>query len=314
MAVVVAEDDPVARMMLARILSKWGYEVTDVENGQEAWDALLQTKARLLVTDWTMPVMTGVDLSRKIREGDLPYYVYVVLLTSRDDKSEILEGFHAGADDYLTKPFDRDELRARVRAGERIVTLEAELREARSRLEIMATTDELTGIANRRAALNRLQEALARAARTGTDLNLVMMDLDRFKNLNDTHGHAAGDVVLKEFVARLKPHLREYDVFGRIGGEEFVVVLPDMDLATGKIVAERLRTQVSGTPIQLPDGTEVQVTVSAGICAAPRGKAESVDAFLAAADAALYRAKSAGRDRIETGSLEGPDQDPRRVA
>jgi diguanylate cyclase (GGDEF)-like protein len=313
MSVVVAEDDPVARMMLARILAKWGYVVTDVENGQEAWDALLATRARLLVTDWTMPVMSGVDLSRKIREGGLPYYVYVVLLTSRDDKSEILEGFQAGADDYLTKPFDRDELQARVRAGERIVTLEADLREARGRLEIMATTDELTGIANRRAALSRLQEALARAARTGTDLNLVMMDLDRFKNLNDTHGHAAGDVVLKEFVARVKPHLREYDVFGRIGGEEFVVVLPDMDLSTGTRVAERLRSEVSGDPIRLPTGADVRITVSAGICAAPRGKAESIDALLAAADAALYRAKAAGRDRVETGTLDGPG-DARQVA
>jgi diguanylate cyclase (GGDEF)-like protein len=298
--VVVAEDDPLARTMLTRILSKWGYQVDDVENGQLAWEALERTGARLLITDWAMPFMTGVDLCRRIRTGILPAYVYTILLTSKDDKEAILEGFSSGADDYLTKPFDRDELRARVRAGERIIKLETELREARGRLEIMASTDELTGIANRRAALSRLQEALARCARVRENLVLIMLDIDHFKKLNDTCGHAAGDAVLREFVLRVKSQLREYDVLGRIGGEEFLAVLPGITLEVGTAVAERVRHAVASMPFLVP-GADIHVTVSLGLSAANPDAVPTVDSLMQLADEALYRAKKNGRNQVVVG-------------
>jgi len=298
--VVVAEDDPLARTMLTRILSKWGYVVDDVENGQLAWEALERTGARLLITDWAMPFMTGVDLCRRIRTDVLPAYVYTILLTSKDDKEAILEGFSSGADDYLTKPFDRDELRARVRAGERIVKLETELREARGRLEIMASTDELTGIANRRAALSRLQEALARCARVRENLVLLMLDVDHFKKLNDTYGHAAGDAVLREFVLRVKSQLREYDVLGRIGGEEFLAVLPGITLEVGISVAERVRQAVDSTPFLVP-GAEIAATVSLGLSAANPDAVPTVDTLMQIADEALYQAKKNGRNQVVVG-------------
>jgi diguanylate cyclase (GGDEF)-like protein len=305
--VVVAEDDPLARTMLTRILSKWGYVVEDVENGQQAWEALERNGARLVITDWAMPFMTGVDLCRRIRTGVLPAYVYTILLTSKDDKEAILEGFSSGADDYLTKPFDRDELRARVRAGERIVTLEAELREARGRLEIMASTDELTGIANRRAALSRLQEALARCARGHEDLVLIALDVDHFKKLNDTYGHAAGDAVLREFVIRVKSQLREYDVLGRIGGEEFLAVLPGVSLEVGTGVAERVRQSVGNTPFHVVPDAEIPVTVSIGVSAASSESVPSVDALMQLADEALYQAKKSGRNQVVVGGIIASD-------
>ncbi len=306
MRVVVAEDDPLARMMLRRILAKWGYEVLEAEDGATAWDALRASGARMLVSDWAMPELTGVDLCKKIRAGTLPYYVYTILLTSKDEKEEILEGFSSGADDYLTKPFDRDELRARVTAGARIVTLEQQLRDARERLEIMAATDELTGISNRRAALSRLQQSLARAEREGRELTVVMLDVDHFKRLNDTHGHASGDAVLREFAERVAVQLREYDVFGRVGGEEFIVVLPDLPLDAGCAIAERVRASISDVPFVLPTGATVTATVSVGVSSAGTDEHLTVDRLLAIADAALYEAKAAGRNRVVVG-------DPARV-
>lgn len=285
--------------MLTGILDRAGYSAYAARNGDEAWKLLLETEAQLLITDWTMPGISGVDLCRRVRDAKLPYYVYSIVLTSRTEKQEIVEGLSSGADDYLTKPVSPAELKARVSVGARIVRLEAELREARARLEVMVSTDELTGVANRRALIGRLQEELSQARRTGHDLSVAMIDIDRFKRLNDTYGHAAGDLVLCEVVERILNAKREYDIVGRWGGEEFVAILPELSLEEAVPVAERLRAEVADMPFILADGTTLPVTFSVGLATAPAGRVDSVDALLASADRALYRAKEAGRNRVE---------------
>jgi diguanylate cyclase (GGDEF)-like protein len=297
--VVVAEDDPVSRTMLVRILSKWGFRAIEAQNGEEAWIKLGETKAQFLVTDWAMPVMDGVELCTKIRESSFPYYVYIVLLTSKNEKDEVVRGLRAGADDYLTKPFDREELKARLRSGQRIVTLESQLLEAQRKLELKATIDDLTGVFNRRAILARLREELSRAEREHYDLSIAMVDIDRFKRINDGYGHAAGDFVLQEVVNRLLSGAREYDTIGRLGGEEFVIVLPNASLARAHSMAERLRVRVSTSPVVFEGGRTIDVTVSIGVSCAVSAQIESLENLLAAADAALYRAKKAGRNRVE---------------
>ncbi len=301
MQVVVAEDDRVSRTMIVRTLAKWGYTVHESANGREAWKALQESKAQLLVTDWEMPVMDGVELCRSVREAALPYYVFIILVTSKGQKEEIIEGLRSGADDFLAKPFDRDELQVRLRVAERIVALESQLREARARLEVMASMDDLTGVANRRAVLKRLQEEIARSRREHTDLSVLMADIDHFKRLNDTWGHAAGDHVLKEVVERFVREGREYDVVGRVGGEEFLMILPRTSLEHAAERAERMRARVARDAVVLEDGTEVSVRVSLGVACVPAGRIVSVEALLATADRALYRAKECGRDRVEIG-------------
>lgn len=304
--VVVAEDDRSYLHRLTGILRRSGYTPHAARNGEEAWQLLMETKAQLLVTDWTMPGMSGVDLCRKVKHTDLPYYVYSIVLTSRREEQEIVEGFSSGADDYLTKPVNSAELKARIKVGARIVHLEQELREAKDeaqvlvkRLEVMVSTDDLTGVSNRRALLARLTEELSQARRTGHDLSVAMIDIDHFKRLNDTHGHAAGDLVLREVVNRVLGAKREYDIVGRLGGEEFVVILPELSLADALPVAERLRAQVADTPFILSNGTHLNATFSVGVACAPQGRIESIDALLAASDRALYRAKEHGRNRVE---------------
>jgi diguanylate cyclase (GGDEF)-like protein len=310
--VVVAEDDRSSRRILTRVLSKWGYEVFEAENGEEGWSRLTESGAPVLITDWQMPGMTGLELVERLRSGFLPYYVYTILLTSKGDTEEVVQGFQSGVDDYLTKPFKWEELRARLRAGQRIVTLESALREARVRLEIMASTDELTGVANRRAVLRRLAEMTAMSSRSKHDVSVAMIDIDKFKRLNDTFGHAAGDYVLRETVRRLAVAKREYDIIGRIGGEEFVVLLPETGLEDAKAVAERLRAGVADNEFLVNGKQPVNVTISCGVSSAANGQCDSVDSLLALADAALYRAKAAGRNRVESGGalpVTGSDED-----
>jgi two-component system chemotaxis response regulator CheY len=324
--VVVAEDDRSYLRRLTGILERSGYTPHAARDGDEAWALLMQTKAQLLVTDWTMPGMSGVELCRKVKSANLPYYVYSIVLTSRREEQEIVEGFNSGADDYLTKPVNSAELKARIQVGARIVRLESKLRDRESvlrdrekelqvlvrRLEVMVSTDDLTGVANRRALLARLTEELAQARRTGHDLSVAMIDIDRFKRLNDTYGHAAGDLVLREIVNRVLGAKREYDIVGRLGGEEFVVILPELALEEAVAVAERLRAQVADAPFVLSSGSRLSATFSVGVASAPAGRAESIDSLLAAADRALYRAKERGRNRVEIdrGSLEQDAEAP----
>ena len=299
MKIMIAEDDRTSRFLLQSFLQKWGYEVVVAEDGDQAWKLLQGADApHLAVLDWMMPGVDGPELCRRVRtcEGPEAGYTYLILLTAKTEKASIIAGMEAGADDYIVKPFDAHELQVRVRAGERIVQLHQDLLELKEQLQIQATTDPLTGIANRRALLARMELEMARARRSKHPFTVSMLDLDHFKQVNDMHGHAAGDLVLRELARRVRAALRDYDTVGRVGGEEFVVLVPNLSPTAADAVFERIRLTVKEPPFDC-DGVAVTVTVSQGLVTWD-GEG-SVDELLALADSALYAAKAKGRDRVE---------------
>jgi two-component system, cell cycle response regulator len=299
MTVLAAEDNPVFQSMLVNLLTKWGYRPLIARDGNEAWEALQQPDGpQLAILDWMMPGLNGIDICRGVRAAGREPYVYILLLTSRADSQDLVAGMEAGADDYVTKPFQAHELRVRLRAGRRIVDLQQQLLAAREALRDQATHDGLTGLLNRCAILEMLDKELARAAREGQALSLLMVDLDRFKEINDTHGHAAGDAVLRESARRMREAIRTYDSVGRYGGEEFLIVLPGCDGDSAVSQAERVRETVGGSPF-LVGPRSLAVTCSIGTSSRTIPSAEDVDALLREADLALYRAKADGRNRVE---------------
>src|ERR1700729_3902789 len=225
--VLVAEDDAMFRRILASWLTTWGYAVTMAQDGAEAW-AILQQEIRpqVLILDWMMPAINGLELCSKVRERNQIPYQYILLVTAKDAKQDLVMGLESGADDYVTKPFDKSELRARLRAGNRILTLQHEQLKVHELLRFQATHDALTGIWNRSEILEMVRRELERAARGHSATGLLMLDIDHFKTINDTHGHVTGDEVLKEVTRRITRAVRTYDSLGRYGGEEFLVLLP----------------------------------------------------------------------------------------
>lgn len=297
---LVAEDDPMYRRLLQNRLENWGYRVITVNDGAEAWDILQQPKPpALLILDWMMPGTDGLELCRRIRQKQDDPYQYILLLTGKDDKQDLIEGLNAGADDYLTKPFDIGELRARLRAGRRILSLQRELIQSREALRFDATHDALTGVWSRGAILHLLEAEIQRGARVQASLGVLMIDLDHFKNVNDTYGHLAGDEVLKEAACRIGRAVRSYDFVGRYGGEEFLAILTNCTLDDLRVVAERIRTAVADFPIAA-NNEVLKATVSIGAIVTSTQYRDQD--FLAAADSALYAAKRSGRNRVVIGS------------
>lgn len=293
--VLIAEDDVTSRLLLQKVLSRWDYEVLATRNGAEAWEALQAPDApRLVILDWMMPELDGLEVCRRLRQVETERPPYVILLTARGETEDVVRGLDAGADDYLGKPYDPEELRARVEVGRRFIELNERLIEAQHELEVLARTDALTGTLNRGAIMGLLEAELARAAREQRPLSIGMLDVDHFKRVNDTYGHAAGDAVLREVVARTLTVLRPYDHLGRFGGEEFLVVIPGVERAGVQEILERIRLAVGATPIVV-QGQELTVTVSLG---GATWAGESVQQFLTEADDALYAAKEQGRDRV----------------
>jgi len=277
-------------------LSSSGYETQIVADGAEALRVLEQKESpKLVILDWMMPNMDGVEVCRAIKKRAAEPYVYIILLTAKGHQEEINEGLEAGADDYITKPFDLQELKARLRVGKRILELHEQL-------VSQATRDSLTSLLNRSAILEVLQKELIRSVREKTPVAAIMTDLDHFKHVNDTYGHLAGDAVLREAARRLSASLRVYDSVGRYGGEEFLVVAPSCGAAGGADVAERLRESISGAPIDT-SGHAIVVTMSFGVAATCDIK--QVNQLLRMADDALYAAKKAGRNRVEVNSEIG---------
>ena len=294
--VLVAEDDAMFRKILQSWLSNWGYEVTMAEDGAKAWDILQkEVRPQVLIVDWMMPALNGLELCARVRERNQIPYQYILLATAKDAKQDLVRGLEAGADDYLTKPFERSELRARLRASNRILTLQDDQMRAHEQLRYQATHDALTGIFNRAEILEMLRRELERGARAMTTTGILMLDIDHFKAINDTFGHLTGDAVLREVADRISKAVRSYDSVGRYGGEEFVVVLPGCSREQVDHGAERVRSAVDSGPIQI-NGEQVFVTVSIGAAVTTHG-AISDNEILAAADAALYRAKAIGRNR-----------------
>lgn len=299
--VLVAEDDPICRRVLQSQLPNWGFRVITAKDGLEAWEILQQDNAPdLLVLDWMMPGIDGPELCRKIRQKRHVIYPYILLVTGKDDTQDVVRGLEAGADDYLSKPFDSTELRARLQVGKRILALQHELIQAREELRFQANHDALTGIFSRAAILSLLDRELQRAARSGMPTGILMIDLDHFKKINDTYGHLTGDAVLKGVADRINQGVRSYDFLGRYGGEEFLAVLSNCYPEDLRTVAQRVRSAVSDIPI-CTAATSLSVTISIG-GVVTSNLASSVD-LLSAADAVLYEAKANGRDRVEIGTL-----------
>jgi two-component system, cell cycle response regulator len=304
--ILVAEDDPVSRRVLEAFLAKWGYEVILAANGTDALEILEKQDApRLAVLDWMMPGLEGVQVCQRVREGATRPYTYMVILTARGQKEDLLKGLDMGADDYLTKPFDAQELRARLHVGQRIVDLQDALITTRDKLQFQATHDLLTGIANRGGVLDALGRERSRQIREGGSFGIILPDIDHFKWVNDAHGHLVGDAVLKEAARMMAACIRPYDTLGRYGGEEFLIVVPSADSVGAMGLAERIRKTFASQPITTSAGP-IQVTMSLGVAVSGEGFALDPQVLLHLADEALYCAKNHGRNRSELAAQSKP--------
>ncbi|HZP01424.1 MAG TPA: diguanylate cyclase [Terriglobia bacterium] len=297
--ILIADDDSASRKLLAGTLQRLGYDVTEAAEGTEAWEVLRGEGApRLAIIDWMMPGMDGVEICRRLRTLTDRPYIYTLLLSARERTEDVVEGLGAGADDYLSKPFNAHELEARLRAGKRILDLVDLLTSARERLQLQATHDSLTGLLNRGAILERLEQEVDRARREHLHVAVLMGDLDHFKAINDEHGHLIGDTVLRQVSLRLRATVRPYDVVGRYGGEEFLILAPGCDRSDALALAERIRLSIVKEPFEIPQGA-IAMTMSLGATAAEITGRVDPDSLLRVADAALYRAKRKGRNCVE---------------
>ena len=295
--ILIADDDPVSRHALEGTLQRMGYEVLVLTDGTQAVQALLAVDGpRLAILDWMMPGPDGLEVCRRVRDG-APHYVYIIILTSRDRREDILAAYDAEADDFLTKPFEIVELRARLRSGERVLALQERLLSIQEALRHEATRDALTGLWNRRMILEQLNREVHRASRDGEALAVTVADLDHFKAVNDRYGHVVGDAVLRAASDRMRSVLRSYDFIGRYGGEEFLIILPTCEAGLALSIAERARRAMSGASLAV-DGKDIPLTVSLGVACSAKATSDP-SALIHAADQALYRAKAAGRNRVE---------------
>jgi diguanylate cyclase (GGDEF)-like protein len=308
MRILIAEDQIPLSQSLTALLRPWGYEATVVHDGLAALEALWAPDApRLALLDWLMPGLDGIEVCRRVRADAGRPYPYLVLVTGEGSREQMLDGLEAGADDFLIKPVEAAELRARLTTGRRIVTLQEQLLATQRQLREQASHDALTGLWNRAAILELLERELARGRREGRPVGVLLADLDHFKRINDSLGHLAGDRVLRQVARRLGEALRPYDTVGRYGGEEFLIVLPGCDAGDAIGLAERLRRCVAAEPVDW-DGRPVPVTLSLGIATWDGSATADAAGLLQTADEALYRAKDTGRNRAVLG--QGPARRP----
>jgi diguanylate cyclase (GGDEF)-like protein len=307
--VLVIDDDPDTRLLLEKTLGNAGYAIFSAANGKEGLEKAMQCHPQLVLVDRMMPEMDGLAFCRALRSARIGRGVYLVMLTAIEDPDQIVEAYEAGIDDYVPKPVNPKILLARLRAGERVVSLQqevesdredirrfaAELAMSNRRLEEAALLDPLTGIPNRRYAMDRIQQEWAAAERSVRPLACMVIDVDHFKRVNDTHGHDVGDLVLQRVADVLRHSARTHDVVCRIGGEEFLMICPDSDAASAGQFAERLRQAVGSARVQIGN-VSLQVTISIGV-AAMAASMRAPDAMIKAADQAVYAAKQAGRNR-----------------
>ncbi len=292
MKILIAEDQPPAALYLRRTLEKMGHDTDVAPDGEQAWQIVQNGDASLLISDWMMPYLDGPELCRRIRADQANRYTYIILLTSRDQREDRLIGLRAGADDFLIKPPDPDELAVRLEIAGRILAVHEKLARQNERLTELAAVDELTGAKNRRRFREDLDLLFAQADRLGSQLSLIMLDLDHFKEYNDSFGHPAGDEVLHWVGSTLRMAVRSHDVVARYGGEEFVMLLPATAENEALEVAERLRSAIACRP-----WPHRKMTASLGVGTAGPGT-PSAAALVEQADRALYHSKQAGRNRI----------------
>jgi two-component system, cell cycle response regulator len=312
MQVLLVEDSAVYRKLIGDHLRSWGFGVTLAETGAEAWRVLEQPKTpKLVLLDWVLPDVEGVELCRSIRAAGLSgQYIYIILLTSKEGRQHMLDALEAGADDYLMKPFDEAELKARLLTGKRILDLQEELVAARESMREAAMRDSLTGLLNHAEIFGMLERELERARREKKPLSVLLGDIDHFKKVNDSHGHLFGDEALREIARRLQSKLRPYDGVGRYGGEEFLLVLPACDLEGAMQRANELRETIANAPV-VAGGVERSITMSLGVAVSECIGVKEVEPLVSRADAALYTAKNNGRNRVEY-ILSSPAEAPRK--
>lgn len=292
MKVLIADDDPVSLLCLKHILEDGGYEVITVADGRSAYDILKRADAPMLaIIDWMMPRMDGIDVCRLLRETVRNRYIYLIILSSRQETHFAVEAMNAGADDFIRKPYSVEELQARLRTGRRISELEQEWR-------IKATHDSLTGLYNHGAIIDILQKAMARHERHAHPISIIFADLDHFKQTNDNYGHLAGDEVLREVARRATRLLRPYDSFGRYGGEELLIVLPECNAGGALAIAERLRSAIADQPVTTSFGA-IPTSLSLGVAVADKGTSFQFNDLILLADNALYQAKDNGRNCVK---------------
>ena len=308
--ILVADDDPMTLLSLSRLLESSGKQVFTAEDGEEGLALALQKRPHMLITDWRMPKMNGIDFCRALRDNESTRHTYIIMLTGKESDDELVQALEAGADDFMVKPFTPKVMEARIRSGERIIGFQQKIHRDREviqqyadllasanlKLQNMAMTDVLTGLPNRRSALNRLKEVVAEAKRHREPLCCIMIDIDHFKQVNDKYGHDIGDMVLKELAAIFSSSARSYDMVSRIGGEEFLVICARSGLDDTGQLAERLRSAVEMHRV-IHEDTPIQTTISLGVAAWNEDMADGEE-MTRAADLALYQAKQQGRNRV----------------
>jgi len=304
--VLLVEDEAVSRLFLKKVLIKSGFSVTAVENGVQAIELLNETFFPIVISDWMMPEMNGLELCEIIRNRNFDGYVFFILLTAKNAQEDIVIGLESGADDYLIKPVNKSELLARLNSGIRILQLEEFLKHANDEIKQLSITDTLTQVYNRGYLTEFLPKEIKRSQRYKLSLSIIFCDIDFFKKINDTYGHHAGDVVLKEFAMMLNHHIREHvDWVSRFGGEEFIIVLPETSPENACIVAERMRKDISEKEIKIGD-MSITITASFGISGI---KVFSKDIIMTdqqlinIADQALYQCKENGRNSVKLGKV-----------
>jgi two-component system, cell cycle response regulator len=309
--ILAVDDDPLTLRILESLLTKDATTILTAENGDDALRLALQYQPDLVITDWRMPKMSGIELCKTLRKTEFAKNLYIIMLTGNESDDELVQAFNAGADDYVVKPFNPKVLEARIRGGKRLVEYQEKmsrdrvviqdyadkLSTANKKLHTMAMTDELTGLPNRRSAMERLEEMIAESKRFGNNLSCIMIDIDHFKKINDTFGHTFGDIVLQETSRIFKTKSRPYDIISRVGGEEFLVISARNSLQESAIFAERLRQAVAQNDIAIKDQT-IRITISLGI-SAMNSEIAGGNALILMADRALYNAKKNGRNRVE---------------
>lgn len=297
MKILIAEDDATSLMILTAVVSEWGYDPLAVEDGAQALDILqAENPPRLLLLDWEMPKFNGLALCKHIREEETSNPPYIILLTGRSDTDDIVTGLKGGANDYISKPFENAELQARLQVGRRMLDLQDELNRAKEAMAFQANYDELTGLMNRRAVMKAIELEIERSKRNLQPLYICMCDIDHFKKINDTHGHLVGDAVLKEIAQRFNTSLRPYDLCGRYGGEEFLIILNSEESHVQSLF-ERVRQAIANKPFKHEQAV-INVTISCGVTLySPPTDERNSTQLLTDADTALYQAKNTGRNR-----------------
>ena len=296
-SILVVDDSPVCHKLVEHALADASYPLLFATNGEEGLRLFLRHSPDMVITDWNMPDFSGLELCRRIRLHVNRPYTYIIMLTSNVEKGNVVQGLDAGADDYLTKPFDPGELLARIGVGRRIIDLNRQIDAKSKLLEEAARTDALTGLPNRRAIEEWTTRQMCGAARHRFPVWVVLADIDSFKSINDSYGHDAGDAVLQTFAEVLRRNTRGSDICGRLGGDEFVLVITHVDEENIKLTVERLREQFAALSFPFV-GKSVSTSASFGVAGLASGEVPEFGMLLTQADKALYEAKRKGRNLV----------------